>query len=127
VLATTSIDLSRRLERLGVQFTTRAVEEHEIAMGDPLNSVRGMALRQATDASRSREDEVIVAVATRIVAGGATFTAPRTEEQAAGFLSALSGRTHEVLSAVAVVWSGGARLATTTTAVTLCELSAEQI
>lgn len=66
----------------------------------------------------SSGDEVILGADTVVVADGRVFGKPRDRDEAAAMLGALSGRTHEVVTGVAVIRgpvSAGVRVTTRVT------------
>lgn len=64
-----------------------------------------------------RGEEIVVGADTTVVVDGDVLGKPIDDEDAARMLRRISGRTHEVLTAVAVVWSEGADAALTRTTV----------
>ena len=93
------------LEQLGVAFRVEAPEVEELTEGDPRRLVRENALRKARAvAARER----ILGADTAVVLDGRAFGKPRDEAEAETFLRRLSGRTHEVMSGIAVREPGGA-------------------
>jgi septum formation protein len=113
------------LEQLGVDFRVEAPEVEELTEGDPRSLVRANAVRKARDvAARSErvagggraEDvaraeagaELILGADTAVVLDGRAFGKPRDRAEAETFLRRLSGRTHEVMSGIAVREPGGA-------------------
>src|SRR3546814_11084236 len=64
---------------------------------------------------------------TEVILGDEVFGKPRDAEDAAGMLRRLSGRTHEVVSAVSVVSAGREAQAVSVSQVTFGELSEAQI
>ncbi len=71
---------------------------------------------------------VVLGADTIVVVAGALLGKPRSNEEARAMLEKLSGRTHEVITGVALVGPGGrSALAHETTQVRFRELSAEEI
>ena len=64
---------------------------------------------------------------TEVVLDGAIFGKPDDAADAARMLALLSGRTHEVLTAIALRWERQIVLAVSVSAVTLRELTADEI
>src|SRR3546814_4972327 len=64
---------------------------------------------------------------TEVILGDEVFGKPRDAEDAAGMLRRLSGRTHEVVSAVSIVSAGREAQAMSVSQVTFGELSEAQI
>jgi septum formation protein len=86
------------LEQLGVEFRVEAPEVEELTGGDP----RALALENARRKARAVEGTRVLGVDTEVVLDGRVFGKPRDAEEAEIFLRRLSGRTHEVLSGIAL-------------------------
>jgi septum formation protein len=80
-----------------------AAEEPRYAGGAPAEYARSVALLKAVDVAARAGAGMVVGADTVVVLDGEVFGKPATEAQARGMLRRLSGRTHEVLTAVAVV------------------------
>jgi septum formation protein len=106
ILASRSPQRSAILEQLGVAFRVEAPEVEELTEGDPRRLVRENAMRKAR-AVVARAERVLAAD-TAVVLDGRVFGKPRDEQEAETFLRRLSGRTHEVMSGIAVREPGGA-------------------
>jgi nucleoside triphosphate pyrophosphatase len=98
ILASRSPQRRAILEQLGVEFRVVAPEVAELNHGDP----RALALENAVRKARAVEGERVLAVDTEVVLDGRVFGKPGDEQEAAIFLRRLSGRTHEVVSGVAL-------------------------
>ncbi|HEY1588359.1 MAG TPA: Maf family protein [Rhodanobacter sp.] len=101
------------LEQLGATFSVLDVEvpEQRAAGELPQDYVRrvardkaraGLALLDAGD----RDDAIALGADTEVVLAGGVFGKPRDADDAAAMLRRLSGRTHEVISAVWLVGAG---------------------
>lgn len=66
------------------------------------------ARRKAHAIAQQRPDALVVGADTLVYLDGVPITKPLDMEEAAGMLRRLSGRTHQVCTGVALVWSGGA-------------------
>jgi septum formation protein len=106
ILASRSPQRRAILEQLGVDFRVEAPEVEELATGEPRALVRENALRKAR-AVREPGDRVLGAD-TAVVLDGRVFGKPRDEAEAETFLRRLSGRTHEVMSGIALREPDGA-------------------
>jgi septum formation protein len=95
------------LAQLGVDFRVVVPDVEELTAGAPSTLVRENALRKA----RAVEGERVLAADTAVVLDGDIFGKPRDEPEAERFLTALSGRTHEVMSGIALREPGGAERA----------------
>jgi len=111
VLASRSPQRKALLEGLGVVFTIRAAHTEELEHGfDPAQVALENALRKARAASAAGDGapEVVVGCDTIVVLDGVIYGKPPDADAARGTLSALGGRTHEVLSGLAVLLPSGA-------------------
>jgi septum formation protein len=106
ILASRSPQRRAILEQLGVSFRVDAPEVDELATGEPRGLVRENALRKAR-AVEARGERVLGAD-TAVVLDGRVFGKPGDEAEAETFLRRLSGRTHEVMSGIALREPDGA-------------------
>ena len=105
VLASRSPQRRAILEQLGVDFEVVVPEVEEAAEGEPAALVIENASRKARAvASGSR---TVLGVDTLVALEGRSLGKPRDEREALRFLTALSGREHEVHSGVALVGPEG--------------------
>ena len=94
---------------LTVQTVPQAVAEHRLGQESPENYVQRLALEKARaglanlDKDRLRP---VLGADTAVVLGDEIFGKPTDQAEALAMLGRLSGRTHRVLSAVAVVGRG---------------------
>jgi septum formation protein len=98
VLASRSPQRRAILEQLGVDFRVEVPEVDEATGGDPRALVIENALRKA----RAVPGERVLGVDTAVVLDGRIFGKPAGQEEAETILRRLSGRTHEVMSGVAL-------------------------
>jgi septum formation protein len=118
VLASRSPQRRAILESLGVAFETRPVDVVEEHDGAPVAVAAENALRKAV-AGKARPDEVVLGVDTIVVTDLEIWGKPPDAGAARETLRHLAGRTHEVISGVAlVVEDGSVRAAHATTLVT---------
>lgn len=101
VLASTSPRRAALLRAAGYDFDVRpsGTEEWPYAGGDPAGYTESLAEAKAIPGGRH---EVVVGADTVVVVGGTVLGKPADAEDAAAMLRRLSGRTHEVVTAVAV-------------------------
>jgi septum formation protein len=119
VLASRSPQRRAILAQLGVPFEVRPAEVVEQQAGDPAEVARENARRKALAVDRG-PGEVVLGVDT-LVAGdpGEIWGKPPTEEAARDTLRRLAGRTHRVVSGLALARaSGDVRVAVAVTEVT---------
>ena len=106
LLASASPRRREILARLGLEFEARGFDLDETPLPD--ETAADMVLRLARDKAEAGapEAEVVLAADTSVVLDGEIFGKPLDCEDAVAMLGRLSGREHEVLTGVAVAWSG---------------------
>jgi septum formation protein len=118
VLASRSPQRRAILETLGVPFAIRPVDVLEEDEGDPVAVAEENALRKAR-AGRARGEEIVLGVDTLVALGSEIWGKPPDADAARATLRRLAGRTHDVVSGVALVGEDGrVRAATALTRVT---------
>jgi septum formation protein len=127
VLASGSPQRRALLERLGVPFTVRVSDASELERGDPAAVAVENALRKARSAHLDGTREAVLGCDTIVVLGGVIYGKPADAHAARATIAALAGRTHEVLSGVALLLEQAGRgpverTALARTAVTFREL-----
>ena len=98
ILASRSPQRRAILEQLGIEFRVEEPAVEELTRGDPRRLVAENAKRKAAAVSGQR----VLGVDTAVVLDGRPFGKPGDEAEAETFLRRLSGRTHEVMSGVAL-------------------------
>jgi septum formation protein len=93
------------LEQLGVDFRVEVPEVEELTGGDPRRLVAENAGRKAAAVSGTR----VLGVDTAVVLDGRAFGKPRDPTEAEACLRRLSGRSHEVMSGIALREAGDER------------------
>ena len=86
-----------------------------------------LAIRKAMDVARDHPDCLVIGSDTVVILDGVIFGKPHSVEEAFGMLSALSGKTHKVVSGVCICLNGKTMSFSQTTSVTFYPLSAEDI
>jgi septum formation protein len=107
VLASRSPQRRAILERLEVAFTVRAADVPELSDGDPEVLARENALRKARAALCPGAVEAVLGCDTIVVLDGTIYGKPPDEPAARATLTALGGRTHEVISGIALLLADG--------------------
>jgi septum formation protein len=127
VLASASPQRREMLERLGIEFSVEVSGVEEITHGDPKEVVLANALLKARSASRS--GVLTIGCDTDVVVEGHLIGKPEDEMRAHEYLAQLSGRTHEVVSGLAVLGPEDDRVRTGTveTRVTFRPLEVSEI
>jgi len=127
VLASASPQRREMLERLGIEFSVEVSGVEEITHGDPKEVVLANALLKARSASRS--GVLTIGCDTDVVVEGHLIGKPEDEMRAHEYLAQLSGRTHEVVSGLALLGPEDDRVRTGTveTLVTFRPLEVSEI
>ena len=105
ILASRSPQRRAILEQLGIAFEVLHVDVEEVAHGDPIEVVRTNALRKAQSGAAQRPHDTVLGVDTVVALDGEIFGKPAAADAAGAALTRLSGRTHEVISGLALVKS----------------------
>ncbi len=109
ILASASPRRRELLARLGLPFTVRepAVDERSLPGETPEALARRLALAKARAVAAGEPGALVLGADTVVVLEGEVFGKPAGREEALAMLGRLSGRTHEVLTGVAVVGPRG--------------------
>jgi septum formation protein len=130
VLASSSPRRAELLRAAGVPFVVRSVlVDESMHPGErPADYVRRLALAKASAVAAAPDELVLGADTVVVAAAGACLGKPADAAGATAMLRQLAGRTHEVLTGVALVY-GGAELAVDTalTKVTFAAMSEAEI
>ena len=89
----------------GFEFEVRPADVEEATVGDPAAVAEHNARRKALAIS-AHTAELVLGADTVVALDGTIYGKPRDERQARAYLSALSGRTHEVVGAIALAEGG---------------------
>ncbi len=105
ILASTSPRRIRLMQQIGIPFTSQesGVEEK---IGDgipPEDVVRGLSKEKAERVAASLKKGIVIGADTIVVLDGAILGKPQSEDEAAGMLARLSGRTHTVFTGFALI------------------------
>jgi septum formation protein len=113
ILASGSPRRSEILRAVGWPFEAVAadVDETPRAGEPPAEFVRRLAREKAAAVAATRLFGLVLGADTTVVVGGESLGKPRDEEDARRMLRLLSGRTHEVLTGVALVRAESGRTA----------------
>lgn len=107
MLASRSPQRRAILEQLGIPFEVRPVEIGEIAEGPAVVAATENARRKALAAASAVPGRAVLGVDTVVTLGTRLYGKPADREEARGTLEALSGRSHRVVSAIALVGTPG--------------------
>ena len=126
MLASGSPQRRALLARLGVPFTVRVSGASELEQGeDPALVAVENALRKARAVRREGTPEAVLGCDTIVVLDGLIYGKPPDAAAARATLSALGGRTHEVISGLALLLPSEQRTAVARTRVTFRPLHRE--
>jgi len=121
VLASRSPQRRAILQRLGVDFVVRPTDVEEIGWGDAEEVASENARRKARAAAEPGER--VLGVDTVVALDGEIYGKPPDEAAARSMLAVLGGRTHIVVSGLALLDRDGERVRTARTEVTFRALS----
>ncbi len=131
VLTLASASPQRRaiLEQLGLEFEVVVADVPELESGDPVEVVRVNAHRKAQAVAEriGAAGRLILGVDTEVHLDGEVFGKPAGAADARAMLGRLNGRTHEVVSGLAIVRDGAQELHHDITRVTFRTLTDEQL
>jgi septum formation protein len=105
LLASTSPQRRKILEQLGIPFDVVApdYEEHDSPETDPSELVKQHALGKARSVADQADGRPVLGVDTAVVLAGRVYGKPANAEAAAEMLDALGGKTHLVVSGLALL------------------------
>src|SRR4051794_13422871 len=130
ILASTSPYRRALLERLGVPFRTLAPDVDEDAFKDrglsPLALAEVLALAKARNLSDAWPDAIVIGSDQVASLDGLPLGKPGSVESALSQLSAMSGRSHELITAVAVRHRGETITHTDVTTLSIRRLSPDE-
>lgn len=131
ILASESPRRKALLELIGVSCIVQPADVSEDWDGssDPREAARHLALRKAKHVARQHTDGLVIGADTIVALDGELLGKPRSEAEAQAMLQRLAGRTHSVVTGVAVVdaRSGHVAAGTETTRVTFRPLRSSEI
>lgn len=105
VLASQSPRRRELMNQMGVLFTTVSPKVDEtLRKGDSLEAaLENLAVRKAENVLDRYPENVIIAADTLVVLNGKLMGKPKDEEDARRMLKALSGKVHQVITAVCIM------------------------
>ncbi|MGD8532383.1 MAG: Maf family protein [Gammaproteobacteria bacterium] len=132
VLASGSPRRRQLLEQIGVPHQIHAVEvdESRLACEAPMDLARRLALAKAGEAwaeLSGANGNLVMGADTAVALDGMLFGKPRDSADAIEMLTRLSGRTHQVFTAVAGVQEGERMIRESMSSVTFRRLSSAEI
>jgi septum formation protein len=129
VLASSSPRRAALLEAAGIRFRADAadVDETPLSGETPEACVVRLALAKARQAVRRNPGSLVLAADTTVVIDGRMLGKPMDPSDAANMLRLLAGRTHDVLTGVALACDDRERYDLARTAVQFVPLSADDV
>lgn len=122
------------LQQIGIKFRVLAPDVNEAALPReaPTDYVERIARIKAEVAwmrvvERRMKRYPVLAADTAVILGRRILGKPQSDAEAASMLQALSGRTHQVITAVAMVFEGKLKLTRSESAVTFRRLASDDI
>jgi len=106
ILASTSSRRAEVLRQAGFAFevVSAAVDEAPRRGEAPVNLVKRLAAEKARTAGKTiREDSIVIAADTEVALEGRIFGKPASAEEAKAMLATLAGKTHQVVTGLAVL------------------------
>jgi len=122
LLASTSPRRREILEQLGIPFDVVAPDYEESA-GDPVEHAVGKA-RSVLDVAGDRP---VLGCDTEVICGGRVYGKPADAKDAESMLESLAGKTHEVVSGLALLTTAWEEVHRDVTEVTFRELTARDL
>ncbi len=129
ILASQSPRRRELLALVGIAHTVRPadIDERYLPGEEPAAHAERLARGKAAVVAAESPEAIVIGSDTIVVVDGDVLGKPRDERHAAEMLARLAGRTHVVLTAVAVRWRGREHSAVERVAVTFHPLSAPEI
>lgn len=127
VLASRSPRRRELLQALGLSFTIRSADIDETP--HPGEAVDDLVLRLATSKAKAvpaGDADLVIGADTEVVLEGRAFGKPADEDDALRMLAALSGRSHQVLTGVAVCGRGRVETALSATEVRFRDIDPDE-
>ena len=126
-LASSSPRRKELLAALGLDFTAAGVDVEEIRL--PGESPRDMVMRLAVAKAEAADvpaETAVLGSDTAVVFGDTVFGKPRDEADCLAILASLSGKTHEVMTGVALAGASGTRSVVSVTEVRFREIGRDE-
>ncbi len=104
ILASASPRRSELLSQVGLEFRVEVADcDEETRESDPARMVQELALRKAMAVAEKHPEEIVIGADTVVVYEDEIMGKPADEKEALDMLMYLSGRTHMVMTGVAIV------------------------
>ena len=105
ILASVSPRRKQLLEQIGFVFDVipSDVDEDNLIHHDPLKNIEALALHKAQDAVKKVQEGIVIAADTQILINEEAIGKPVDRADALNMLSMMSGKTHKVITGVAIL------------------------
>jgi septum formation protein len=133
ILASTSVYRRQLLERLGVPFRVVAPQVDEAAIqalfdaASAADLAEHLAIAKAVSVTRQNPDAIVIGSDQVAVCGEQILNKPGTVESAREQLRHLSGKTHQLITAICVSFDGSLQVARDVASLTMRALASEEI
>lgn len=128
ILASQSPRRRELLSLLKIPFEVCVSQADEtMEPGAPPEQQVALVSRRKAEATPRQEDQVVIAADTIVVCDGSVMGKPHCREEACQMLERLSGRTHQVMTGLTVLWGNQCHTCTEITDVTFRSLSRQEI
>ncbi|MGI4992879.1 Maf family protein [Halobacteriovorax sp. GFR7] len=131
ILGSSSQFRQAQLKQLGLEFTCISpnIDEESIKTQGltPLEVSRELSLQKAQEVLKTNQDAIIIGGDQVLNFNGEIFNKPETPENAFNHLKRLQGKTHELITSIAVISKDKQVIETVVSKMTMKELSDEQI
>lgn len=131
ILASASPRRQQLLKQIGLTFQVLPsnIDEDDTVCSDPLANVQAIALRKAREVAGRIKDGIVIGADTQVLTEDELLGKPLDKADAVRILSKLSGKTHRVITGVALVdaETGFEETWTETTLVKFRDLSKDEI
>ncbi len=129
VLASASPRRKELLRNAGIAFEVEPanIPEEPLAGETARPYAERLAREKALSISRKRPNQAILGADTVVVIDNQILGKPADQADAVRMLRLLSGRTHQVITAICLVVNGEAKVASETTSVVMCDISSAEI
>ena len=129
ILASQSPRRKELLEKCGLPFEIDVADIDETinASKHLTDEIRKLSIRKAEEVLKRHEDAIVIGSDTIVVIDHEVLGKPHTEEEARDMLRKLSGKTHQVITGIAILSSNRTYSNTSTSYVTFEILTEEEI
>ena len=127
ILASASPRRRELLAALAADFEVLAADVPEPLGGDPHENATSLAAAKASAVSKHHPGALVIGADTIVHDAGVSYGKPRDAADAVRILGELRGRTHQVVTGLAVAADGELRVASSETAVHMAVLSDGQV